>query len=206
MPEDFNPSEYGELSAFADDLLNLLDELELESCYYVGHSVSGMTGALAAIEAPSKFKQLALLNASPRYLNEEGYVGGFRQEDLDSLFAAMMTNYQAWVAGFAPMAVAADIPSAVSQFSAGLLAMRPDVTARISKMVFQSDVRALLPLLAVPTLLIHSRGDVAVPEAVGHYLHSAIQNSTLAWIEAPGHLPHLSAPREVNRILRAHLG
>ncbi|OWK31779.1 alpha/beta fold hydrolase [Sphingomonas mucosissima] len=206
LPEDFHPSNYTEISAFADDMLSLLDELGIERCCYLGHSVSGMIGVLAAIEAPSKFDQLVLLAASPRYLDEEGYVGGFRQEDLDTLFEAMTSNYQAWVAGFAPHAIGDNVPAAVSQFSSGLLAMRPDVTARIARMIFQSDVRSLLPLLQVPTLLIHSRNDIAVPEAVAHYLHAHMSSSTLVWIDAPGHLPHLSAPDQVKAILRAHVG
>jgi sigma-B regulation protein RsbQ len=118
----------------------------------------------------------------------------------------MAANYQAWVTGFAPAVIGADVPQAVEEFAAGLLAMRPDVTARITRMIFETDVRHLLPKLDVETILIHSRGDIAVPEEVARYLHRSLTNSELHWIDAKGHLPHLSAPAAVLAALRPHLG
>ncbi|CAN5177596.1 alpha/beta hydrolase [soil metagenome] len=201
LPDDFDPDDYRTLAPFADDVLALLEEVGVIRCTFVGHSVSGMIGVLAAIEDPGRFERLVLLNSSPRYLNDEGYRGGFDAQDLADLFDAMGSNYQAWVTGFAPLAIDAQVPAAVESFSAGLLAMRPDVTIAVSRTIFGSDVRALLPALAVPTLLVHSRSDIAVPEDVAHYLHHMIAQSRLVWIDASGHLPHLSAPHEVARAL-----
>ncbi len=202
LPPGFDPDDYSSIADYADDLLKLLDELGIPRCTFVGHSVSGMIGVLAAIEEPARFEQLVLLNASPRYLNAEGYTGGFDQAELDGLFAAMSANYQAWVAGFAPAAVGVDVPEAIVDFSAGLLAMRPDVTAKIARMIFTSDLRHVLPMVSVPTLLIHAREDMAVPAAVGQFLHASIAGSRLAWIDTAGHLPHLAAPDEVAAVLR----
>lgn len=79
LPTGFGPDDYSSVGDYADDLINLPDELGIERCTYVGHSVSGMIGVLASIEHPARLEQLVLLNASPRYLNAEGYVGGFEQ-------------------------------------------------------------------------------------------------------------------------------
>ena len=65
-PEDFSFNRYSSLHGYADDLLTILDELEIESCIYIGHSVSGMIGMLASIERPEVFKKLVLLGSSPR--------------------------------------------------------------------------------------------------------------------------------------------
>jgi pimeloyl-ACP methyl ester carboxylesterase len=205
LPAGFDPDDYSSVGDYADDLLNLLDELGIKRCTYVGHSVSCMIGVLASIEDPARFEQLVLLNASPRYLNAEGYVGGFEQAELDSLFTTMSENYQAWVAGFAPAAVGVDVREAIMDFSAGLLAMRPDVTAKIARMIFTSDLRHVLPMVRVPTLLIHAREDIAVPAAVGRFLNEQIPGSRLEWIDTAGHLPHLAAPDEVAAVLRAAL-
>lgn len=205
LPADFQPENYSSIADYADELLALLEELEVRRCTYVGHSVSGMIGVLASIEAPALFKQIVLLNSSPRYLDGPDYVGGFDQAEIDALISSMSDNYQAWVAGFAPQAVRADVPQAIAEFSAGLLAMRPDYTARISKMIFTSDLRHMLGLVTVPTLLIHARDDIAVPEAVAHYLCRNIPGSRLTWIGAVGHMPHLAAPDEVASALVTHL-
>ena len=65
-PELFSFTRYATLHAFADDLLAILEELEIERCMYVGHSVSGMIGLLASIERPQLFTKIVLLGASPR--------------------------------------------------------------------------------------------------------------------------------------------
>jgi pimeloyl-ACP methyl ester carboxylesterase len=205
LPEGFDPDDYRSLAAFADDLLDLFEEVGVTGCTYVGHSVAGMVGALAAIEAPERFERLVLLNASPRYLNDAGYVGGFERADVDGMLGTMADNYQAWVAGFAPAAIGEASQAAIDEFTAGLLAMRPDVTLRVARTIFESDVRPLLPMLHVPTVLIHSREDMAVPVEVGRYLHAHIAGSELVWIDAVGHLPHLSAPGAVRAAMRGIL-
>lgn len=65
--DDFSFRRYSSLHAYADDLLGILDELDIESCIYVGHSASGMIGCLASIERPQAFRKLILLSSSPRY-------------------------------------------------------------------------------------------------------------------------------------------
>jgi len=205
LPADFDPDDYHALTVFADDVLALLDEVGVTQCQFVGHSVSGMIAALAAVEAPDLFAQLILLNASPRYLNAPGYVGGFDAADIDGLLRAMATNYQAWVAGFAPAALDEDVGPEVEHFSACLMAMRPDITVRVARTIFNSDYRGLLPALSTPTALIHSRNDIAVPPQVADFMHSHIQRSTLTWIDASGHLPHMTAPAHVAKALRASL-
>lgn len=54
------------LHAYADDVLAILDELGVERCIYVGHSVSSMIGFLASIERPQVFEKIVCFSASPR--------------------------------------------------------------------------------------------------------------------------------------------
>ncbi|CAI7771545.1 unnamed protein product [Closterium sp. NIES-54] len=145
-PDNFSFARYSTLHAYADDLLAILDELDVQECCYVGHSVSGMIGCIAAIERPDVFKKLVLLGASPRYLNDGDYFGGFEQEDLNQLFLAMQSNFRAWVSGFAPLAVGSDIDApAVQEFSRTFFCIRPDIALSVAKTIFQSDMRAILP-------------------------------------------------------------
>lgn len=202
LPDGFDPGDYRHLADFADDFLDLLEELGVARCSFVGHSVAGAVGILSAVEMPERFERLVLLNASPRYINDAGYVGGFEPDDIVALLDSMAANYQSWVAGFAPAAVGVDVPSAVEQFTTTLLAMRPDVTIRVARTIFESDIRALLPQVRVPTVLIHSRNDIAVSPQAAYYLHRNIGGSRLVWIDADGHLPHLSSPALVRSAVR----
>lgn len=205
LPEDFDVRLYGSIASYADDLLDLLDELEIEKCRYVGHSVSGMIGLLAAIEAPHRFDQLLLLNTSPRYLNDEAYVGGFEAVALEQLLTAMAQNYHGWVAGFTPQAIPSGRPEAVDDFAGSLLSMRPEVSVQIARMIFQTDIRTLLPHVHVPTVFLQTRDDIAVPPEASRWMTQQVNGSELVWIDAQGHLPHLSAPDTVIQALDERL-
>lgn len=47
-------------------LLAILQELQVQSCIFVGHSLSAMVGLLASISHPHLFTKLILVSASPR--------------------------------------------------------------------------------------------------------------------------------------------
>jgi sigma-B regulation protein RsbQ len=200
----YSPIRYSSLYSYAEDLLELCTELNLPPAILVGHSVSGMIGLLAALIDPSRFKQLIFLSASPRYLNDAatGYVGGFEQADLDSIYAAMSANYYAWASGFAPIAMRnPDRPELAIEFANTLSAIRPDIAQAVARVIFQSDYRAELPKLTVPTTILQSSNDIAVPTQVGQYMADKIPQSNLISIDAQGHLPHLSAPDVVTQTL-----
>lgn len=196
---------HSSLYGFADDLVAILDELGIDSCIYIGHSVSGMIGAAAAAVRPEPFRRLILIGASPRYLDEPGYEGGFTREGLEALHAGMAANFQAWGAGFAPAVVGVPGHKAVDEFCRTLFQMRPDIALAISRTIFQSDMREIATRLERPTHIVQASRDVAVPMFVAQWLHRHIDGSTLDAIEAEGHLPHMTAPDEVLRVIERRL-
>jgi sigma-B regulation protein RsbQ len=202
---DFNaysPERYSSVRRYAEDLLEICDELDLNDAILVGHSVSGMAGTLAAIAEPKRFRQLVFIKSTPRLLNDVGYVGGFEQPQLDALFAAMSANFYSWAMGFAPLAMnTPDMPELAHEFAQTLSSMRPDIALSSARVVFQSDCRASLPLLKTPTLILQSGQDIAVADEVGLYMAQHIQNAQLTRIDARGHLPHLSYPALVNEAI-----
>jgi sigma-B regulation protein RsbQ len=46
-------------------------------------------------------------------------------------------------------------------------------------------------------LILQCREDVIAPEAVGAYVHHHLPQSELVVLDATGHCPHVSAPRQV---------
>ncbi|KAK4481552.1 hypothetical protein RD792_012453 [Penstemon davidsonii] len=202
-PDYFDFRRYTTLDSYVDDLLNILDAIGVERCTYVGHSVSAMIGILAAIRRPRLFAKLILIGASPRFLNDKDYHGGFEQGEIEKVFWAMEANYEAWVNGFAPLAVGADVPEAVREFSRTLFNMRPDITLFVSRTVFNSDFRGVLGLVRVPCSIIQTAKDVSVPASVAVYLKNHLGGrSTVHPLNVEGHLPHLSAPNLLAQVLR----
>ena len=205
--QSYNRDVHNSLFGYADDLLALLDEVQAQAVSYIGHSVSGMIGMIAAVARPEHFDRLILLQPSPRYLNDpgSGYVGGFEQSDLDALYEAMATNYQTWAAGFVPMVMGVDDQHVLARFSESLFKIRPDIARYILKMIFQTDHRAVVPRVPVPTHFIHSRKDVAVPVDVARWLHAALPGSSSTILELEGHMPHVTDPDAVRDAVMRYL-
>lgn len=194
----YSPRRYRSLHAYAADLLEILAELSLESVIYIGHSMSGMIGLLAGITEPERFERMVFVGASPRYLNDTGYVGGFDQSDINALYSAMSSNYQAWASGFSGLVMGyPERPELAAEFASTLTSIRPDIAVAVARLIFQSDHRADLAKLSVPTLIIQTQHDPAVPAAVGTFLSTQIPRAELRIVDAQGHFPHLSAPDAV---------
>ncbi|KAK1274999.1 putative strigolactone esterase DAD2 [Acorus gramineus] len=205
-PDHFDFRRYVNLDAYVDDLLNILDALGVKRCAFVGHSVSAMIGILASIRYPDLFSKLILIGASPRFLNDGDYHGGFERAEIDKVFAAMESNYESWVRGFAPLAVGADVPAAVREFSRTLFNMRPDISLFVSRTVFNSDLRPVLGLVRVPCWVVQTARDVSVPGSVAAYLKTHLGGPTrVENLHTEGHLPHLSAPMVLVPVLRRAL-
>ncbi|KAL4604237.1 hypothetical protein ACB092_10G178200 [Castanea dentata] len=205
-PDFFDFRRYTTLDAYVDDLLYILDAHRVDRCVYVGHSVSAMIGILAAIRRPELFSKLILIGASPRFLNDNDYHGGFEQGEIEKVFEAMESNYEAWVNGFAPLSVGADVPTAVREFSRTLFNMRPDISLFVSRMIFNSDLRGVLGLVKVPCCIFQTARDVSVPASVATYLKDHLGGrNTVEMLETEGHLPHLSAPFLLAQKLRRAL-
>lgn len=207
---DFNaysPHRYSSLYSYAEDLLDLCAELKLTKCTLVTHSVSGMISLLAALVEPDRFSKLIFISASPRYLNDREYVGGFGRADLDDLYAAMSANYYNWASGFAPLIMGnADRPELAQEFAKTLIAIRPDIAQAVARVIFESDYRQELPRLQIPTLILQPSLDPAVPPEVGRYMAAKIRHNQFIPIETEGHLPHLSAPDVVTKVIAAWIG
>ena len=200
----YSSEHYPSYHPFAQDITDVAKSLGLQDAMLIGHSMGAMISLLAALKHPTAFSALAMIGASPYYLNDGEYVGGFSQEELDALLSAMETNYYGWVSGFAPLAMGVpEDAGSGNLFAESLLQMRPDVALSILKTVFRSDHRADVMRSSIPTLALHAKDDKIVPEGVGLYLERAMPNCTRRVISAFGHLPHITAPEETARHLLA---
>ncbi|KAK9269868.1 hypothetical protein L1049_025441 [Liquidambar formosana] len=206
-PDYFDFDRYSTLEGYAFDLLAILEELQVVSCIFVGHSISGAIGLIASIVRPDLFSKLVMISVSPRYLNDVNYYGGFEREDLDQLFEAMRLNNKAWCGGLAPMAVGGDMDSlAVQEFSRTLFNVRPDIALSVAQTIFKTDLRPALRLVTVPCHIVQSNKDLAVPVEVSEYMHRNIGGeSVVEVIVSDGHLPQLSSPDIAIPVLLRHI-
>jgi sigma-B regulation protein RsbQ len=205
-PGAYDPVRYGSLDGYATDVLELCGELDLTDVVFVGHSVSAMVGVLAAIREPARFGALVLVGPSPRYLDADGYVGGFSRADIDELLASLDSNYLGWSAAMAPVIMGnPDRPELGAELTNSFCRTDPAIARRFARVTFLSDNRADLPLVPVPCLVLQCSDDVIAPEAVGEYVRRSLPDAELVQLAATGHCPNLSAPAELVAAIEAYL-
>ncbi len=203
----YDRGKYGSLHGYADDILEILADLDLQNVVFVGHSVSAMMGVLAAIREPSRFGALVLVGPSPRYLDDEGYVGGFDAAAIDSLLDSLDANHLGWSAAMAPVIAGnPDRPEVAGELERSFCRTDPAIARDFARVTFLSDNRRDLPRVTTPTLVLQCTDDAIAPLAVGGYVHAAIPGSVLTVLRATGHCPNLSAPGELVAAIRAYLG
>ncbi|MFG2323525.1 alpha/beta fold hydrolase [Streptomyces sp. NPDC048568] len=195
-PTAWDERRYTSLEGYALDVLEVCEELDLRDVTFVGHSVSAMVGVLAAAKAPRRISRLVMVAPSPRYIDEDGYRGGFSAEDVDELLESLESNYLGWSAAMAPVIMGnAERPELGQELTASFCATDPDMARVFARTTFLSDSREDLKTVTVPTLILECRQDVIAPREVGAYVHDVIPGSRLVTLEATGHCPQLSAPQ-----------
>ncbi|HEU4658116.1 MAG TPA: alpha/beta hydrolase [Capillimicrobium sp.] len=202
----FDTRRYASLRGYADDVLEICRELDLRDVVFVGHSVSAMIGVLAAIEEPDRFGHLILVGPSPRYVDDDGYAGGFTRGDIDELLDSLDSNYLGWSSAMAPVIMGnADRPELGEELTNSFCRADPDVAAQFARVTFLSDNRADLERVRTPSLVLQCSDDVIAPDAVGAYVAERLPESRLVRLRATGHCPNLSAPDETVAAMRAYL-
>jgi sigma-B regulation protein RsbQ len=205
-PSAYDPRRYGSLQGYAADVVDVVRALDLHDVIFVGHSVSAMIGVLAASREPDRFAALVLVAPSPRYIDDEGYAGGFAESDIEELLASLDRNYLGWSTTMAPVIMAnADRPELGAELTASFCRTDPEVAKRFARATFLSDNRADLAGVKLPTLVLQCSDDPIAPDSVGEYVHAQIPGSTLVKLRATGHCPNLSAPAETVTAIAAFL-
>lgn len=202
----FDRTRYSTLRGYAQDLLEILTELQLTRVHFVGHSVSSMIGALASLEGPGKFETLTMIGPSPCYINDAGYMGGFERSDIEGLLETLESNHVAWSATMAPLIMGhPESPELSAELEDRFCRMNPLIASHFARVTFLSDNRADLPNVSAKTLILQCQKDVIAGLSVGEYVHQCLPNSQLVVMDATGHCPHMSAPKEVVQELQRFL-
>ena len=202
----YSRTKYSTLQAYADDMLELCDALDVTRGILVGHSVSAMIGLLAALKEPERFDRLVLVGPSPRYVNDDDYVGGFTSEDIRGLLEFQDSNYLGWSSTLAPVIMGnPDRPELAAELEDSFCRTDPEIAKQFAAVTFLSDNRADLPKATTPSLILQCREDAIAPLEVGEYVHRHLPSSELVILDATGHCPHLSAPDQTIAAMRRFL-
>lgn len=202
----YDSGRYSSLEGYSKDVLDVIRALDLRDIIFVGHSVSSMIGVLAANEEPDRFAQLILIGPSPRYINDDAYVGGFERKDIDGLLEMMDTNFIGWANFLAPAIMKnPERPELGGELTESFCSTDPVIARRFAQATFLADNREDLAAVKVPSLILQCSDDMVAPERVGEYMRDNLSNSTLRVMKATGHCPHMSHPEETIALIKEYL-
>ena len=199
----YDSAKYSTLSGYAKDVVEIGTELGLKDSVFVGHSVSSMIGVLAARQAHGMFGKLVLIGPSPRYVDDDGYVGGFSAQQIEELLRFLDSNHMGWSMQMAPMIMGnPDRPELGQELTNNFCSTDPEIAKAFARVTFTSDNREDLAEVSLPTLVLQCSEDIIAPPEVGEFVARNIPNSRMIVLDATGHCPNLSAPEEVIAAMR----
>jgi pyruvate dehydrogenase E2 component (dihydrolipoamide acetyltransferase) len=187
----------GDLAALAAAVAGLLDALSIERAHLAGHSLGGAVALRLALDRPGRVASLTLLAPAGLGMEINGaYIEGFiaagRRKEMKTVVGDLFAN---------PDLVTRDLVEALLRYKR-LDGVEPALRA-IAEGVFpggaQAEVlRDRLAELGVPVQVVWGREDRIIPAGHGEDLPGEIRSRVL---DGVGHMVHMEAAGEVNRLL-----
>lgn len=203
---EYDYHKYATLDGYACDVLDIIDALELKEIIFIGHSVSGMIGMLAALQKPEVFEKLIFIGASPKYINSNQYFGGLERDQVEELFNFMANDYAGWAKYMAPEVMQnPDHPEFAQVLLEAFESMNPKMALAFAKATFNCDYRDRLKGLTVPSVNLQATGDFISSESVGQYIKRHTPYNSSHMLNATGHYPHISAPEETIKAIKSYI-
>jgi pimeloyl-ACP methyl ester carboxylesterase len=203
--ESFDPpGDYG-LGGYADCLASFIAAQGLERPHVLGLSLGSALALELFRRHPAVPRSLVLASA---YAGWAGSLGREVAEQRREIFLRdAERSPDRVVSDFNKTLFMDSVPSqVVAEFAAVAREFRPAGLRAMGHALADADLRDVLPLVDVPTLLIYGDADQRSPVSpVGEALHAGIPGSKLVVLEGPGHVVNLEAPERFNDEVRAFL-
>ena len=169
-----------------DDLRVVLDACNSKQAILVGMSEGGALAMLYAATFPERVRGLVLCGAFARMTTAPGYSYGYPPEEMDRLKGYIRGGWGkgASLRPIAPKELRQDPEFLDWVAFAEQEGTSPGSALDLLDMNLRIDLRALLPAIRVPTVILQADEDKMIHPASGRYLAEHIPNAR--YVEAPG--------------------
>ncbi len=189
------------ISGLAAGVLALLDSLGVERAAYCGISLGGMIGMQLAAQAPERISALGLVCTSAYLPPADSWAARaaqVRTAGMASISAAVLGRW--FTEGFASRS-----PDVVRRFVAEFERTDPVGYAGCCEAIAAMDLRAELPDITAPTLVLAGAEDPATPPEHGAVIAGLVEGARLELVPAAAHLAAVEAAGPVAATLLDHL-
>ena len=168
-----------------------------ERSHLMGWSLGGHTALTLAARYPARVDRLVTICCTPRFIATADWPQGKKAEVLAAFASRLSTSYSATIRNFLALqalnqpemrSVIKMLYEAVEAHGAPAV----DSLAAALEILKVSDIRALIPTIAQPTLVVQGDHDALTSVATAEWLAAALPNSTYCLIEHAAHAPFLS--------------
>jgi pimeloyl-ACP methyl ester carboxylesterase len=199
-----DPPESFRLPDYADVLAGLIAALELSPAYVLGHSFGGALALELALRHPTAVAKLVVAGGYA------GWAGSLPATDVERRLAFALDVAERLPGGFDPSSMPGLYSAQMSDGAAAALRtvmseIRPAATRSMAHALAEADLRAALPSISVPTLLINGDADERSSPSVARDLHRRIRSSRLVVLPGLGHECALEDPDRFNSEVRTFL-
>jgi class 3 adenylate cyclase/alpha-beta hydrolase superfamily lysophospholipase len=189
MSDPLGRSEQPSLEARAADTLAVLDAVGSVRAGLVANGVGGLTAIFFATSCPNRTASVVLDGCYARLARAADYPWGIPVEILDQAVALIADRVKGDPVDYTGLRYMAPEAMKDTEFLAQYgryyrFTNAPAVAGAESAMVTYADVRALLPAVQAPTLVLYRRGDQLAGKPHAEYLADHISGSRL--VELPG--------------------
>jgi class 3 adenylate cyclase/pimeloyl-ACP methyl ester carboxylesterase len=197
--DPITPGALPTLEQWADSITAVLDDLQSREAVLIAIDGAVATGALFAATHPSRTTALVVLDG---YASTDSRLEGRDQETLDAMVAMWGTGEYQYLLN-PDMPWNEEIRATWARMER--LAASPRTLALMMPLTAELDVRAVLPTVRVPTLVVQHADDPFITPAMGRYVADHIPGAK--YVELPGrNLYHFVEPwRESFQELAAFL-
>lgn len=195
------------VDTMADDVASLAEQLDLQGAIGIGWSLgASILWRLLSGATGSRFAGAVIIDMTPKVLNEGGWELGLSAELCDARRQAMAEDFGAFAqaAGSAIFAQPVREEHGALAAWAGAEFARNDPTAisAIWTSLVEEDLRAALPRIAQPTLVVHGAHSQLYGSATAEHLVAALPNARAVRFARSGHALHLEEPERFNTLLQ----
>ena len=188
------------LDDLVDDVVALLDRLGVERASFAGLSLGGMTGMRLAAREPARVDRLALLCTSALLGPRQNWLDRARTARTAGTGELAPVVVGRW---FTPEFAAAE-PATVARMQAMIAAQPGEGYAGCCEAIADMDLRADLPSISAPTLVISGWQDPATPPEHQQAIVDGIPGAELLTVSPGAHLANVEQPLQVTGALLAH--
>jgi non-heme chloroperoxidase len=202
---------YGyDYDTLADDLAAIIEHLDLRELTLVGHSMApGEIVRYLTRHGSARVARLVFIApTTPFMLQTPDNPYGIPGEFAEQMRAAWLKDFPGWLADNARPFVMPDTSSQILQWGLNqMLQASLHAVIECNRAVTETDFRAELPKIALPTLIIHGTADASAPlDLTGRRTAKLMPNSELRVYEGAPHGLMLTHIERLNRDLIAFVG